>query len=241
MPRFYIPTELQIGNRIDLPEPLAHHCQVLRLNVGDMIQLFNGSGGTYVASLVSIEKRRAQADVKAFDPAEIELPYAISLAQGLPEAGKMDWIIEKAVELGVAGIHPLQTQRSVTRLAGERADKRRAHWQGVIESASEQCGRNRVARLDSINEFKQWITQQDMHRRIVLCPRAEQSLADWAKHHPPQAVTLIVGPEGGFSDEEYRLAIERGAIPLSMGPRVLRCETAGLTAIAAINAHWGGM
>lgn len=238
MARFYISRELTVGAHIDLPDTVAHHCQVLRLGVGATIILFNGTGGSYVASLTSIEKRRVSADVKLFNSAEVELPYAISLAQGLPEAGKMDWIVEKAVELGAAGIHPLQTQRSVTRLAGERAEKRRLHWQGVIQSASEQCGRNRLAQLDSVTDFRQWITQQDLHRRIVLSPHATQSLADWARHHPPQALTLMVGPEGGFSEQELELAIAHGALPMSMGPRILRCETAGLHAISTLNAHW---
>ncbi len=238
MPRFYFPADLQIGAQVDLPEQVAHHCQVLRLAIGDMLVLFNGSGGSYVASLCSIEKRHVTVDIKTFDPTEIELPYAISLAQGLPESGKMDWIIEKAVELGAAGIHPLQTQRSVTRLSGDRAEKRRTHWQGVIESASEQCGRNRLAQLGGIADFKQWISQQDMHRRIILAPDAQQSLADWARHHPAQALTLIVGPEGGFSEAELRLATDHGAIALGLGPRILRCETAGLAAISTINAHW---
>lgn len=241
MPRFFYPTELQIGATVDLPEAVAHHCQVLRLQIGDQIELFNGSGGAFVASLVSMEKRRVCAEIKTFDAAEVELPYALTLAQALPEAGKLDWIIEKAVELGAAGFQPLVTQRCVTRLSVERAEKRRVHWQGIISSASEQCGRNRLAQLGNISDFKPWIAQQDLHRRILLSPTADQSLADWAHHHPAQALTLIIGPEGGLSDQECELAIGHGAIPLSMGPRVLRTETAGLAAISTINAHWGGM
>jgi len=241
MPRFYYPSELAIGAIISLPEPVAHHCQVLRLNPGDTIVVFNGHGGSYVAVLTSIEKRRVSAEIKTFSPDEVELPYSITLAQALPEAGKMDWIIEKAVEMGAAGIQPLSAQRSVTRLTGERAEKRLLHWHNVIRSASEQCGRNRLAHLADLIDFKAWITQQDLHRRIILSPDADQSLAEWAHHHPAQAVTLIIGPEGGFTELEYQLAINQGAIPLAMGPRVLRTETAGLCALSAINAHWGGM
>jgi 16S rRNA (uracil1498-N3)-methyltransferase len=241
MPRFYYPSELAIGAIISLPEPVAHHCQVLRLNPGDTIVVFNGDGGSYVAVLTSIEKRRVSAEIKTFSPDEVELPYSITLAQALPEAGKMDWIIEKAVEMGAAGIQPLSAQRSVTRLTGERAEKRLLHWHNVIRSASEQCGRNRLAHLADLIDFKAWITQQDLHRRIILSPDADQSLAEWAHHHPAQAVTLIIGPEGGFTELEYQLAINQGAIPLTMGPRVLRTETAGLCALSAINAHWGGM
>jgi 16S rRNA (uracil1498-N3)-methyltransferase len=241
MPRFYYPSELSIGAVITLPEPVTHHCQVLRLAVGDTVVLFNGTGGCYVASLCSIEKKRAAAEVKTFIPDEVELPYSLTIAQALPEASKMDWIIEKAVELGAAGILPLTAQRCVTRLSGERVEKRRAHWQGIIASASEQCGRNRLAQLGQLTEFKQWIAQQDLHRRIILSPHADLSLADWARHHPAQALTFIIGPEGGFTEQEYQLAIDQGALPLAMGARVLRTETAGLCAIATMNAHWGGM
>jgi len=241
MPRFFYPSELSVGAVVDLPDAVAHHCQVLRLTVGAPIVLFNGTGGSYIACLSSIEKKRASAEVKTFNPDEVELPYALTIAQALPEAGKMDWIIEKAVELGAAGFLPLTAQRCVTRLSGERAEKRRAHWQGIIASASEQCGRNRLAQLGELTEFKQWISQQDLHRRIILSPQADLSLSDWARHHPAQALTLIIGPEGGFTEQEYQLAIDQGALPLSMGARVLRTETAGLCAISTINAHWGGV
>ena len=153
----------------------------------------------------------------------------------------MDWIVEKAVELGVAAIQPLAARRCVVRLAAERAEKKLAHWQGIIVSASEQCGRNRLAQLAPLDDFKDWIRQQDMHRRVMLSPRAGQSLADWARHQPPQALTLMIGPEGGFSDEEEALALAHGALTLSIGPRVLRTETAGLAALAILAAAWGGI
>ena len=240
MPRFFYPLPLTIGEQVTLPDTVAHHCHVLRLNPGDTIVLFNGTGGSYVASLTSIDKKRAAAEVKTFDSSEVELPYAITLAQALPESSKMDWIIEKAIELGAAGIQPLAAQRCVMRLSGERAEKRRLHWQGVIESASEQCGRNRLAQLGEVSDFKQWIAQQDMHKRLFLSPRADHSLADWVKHHPAQALTIMIGPEGGFSEQEEQLALQHGAIALSMGSRVLRTETAGLAALASITALWGG-
>jgi len=238
MPRFFYPSDLTIGAVIELPETVAHHCQVLRMVQGDQIVLFNGLGGCYVASLIAIDRKRASAEIKTFDPAEAELPYSINLAQAIPESGKMDWIVEKAVELGAAGIQPLLAQRCVTRLSGERAEKRRTHWEGIIASASEQCGRNRLAHLGNMIDFKQWVTQQDLHRRILLSPHADLSLADWARHHPSQAITLMIGPEGGFTEQECQLAISQGAIPLSMGRRILRTETAGLSAISTINAHW---
>ena len=153
----------------------------------------------------------------------------------------MDWIVEKAVELGVAAVQPLAAQRSVVRLSGERAEKRHAHWQGVIESASEQCGRNRLARLAPVEEFRRWIASPANGQRILFSPRAAQSLAAWAAAEGPQDLTMLVGPEGGFTREEEDLAVGAGALPLSIGPRVLRTETAALAALAALNALWGGM
>jgi 16S rRNA (uracil1498-N3)-methyltransferase len=241
MPRFFCPHPLALGALITLPDAAAHHVQVLRLAPGDIVTLFNGEGGEYSASLVALEKKRVSAEVKAFNPREAELPFALTLAQALPEASKMDWIIEKAVELGAAGIQPLAAQRCVVRLSGERAEKRHAHWRGIIVAASEQSGRNHLAHLGQLNELNQWTDQQDMHRRVILTPRAEQSLADWARHQAPQALTLMVGPEGGFTDAEENLAVARGALALSMGPRILRTETAGLSAIAVLNGFWGGM
>lgn len=241
MPRFYCPLPLSIGALIDLPDATAHHVFVLRLQVGASIQLFNGEGGAYVAVLTVVAKKQVCAEVKVFLPEDVELPFSLTLAQALPEGSKMDWIIEKAVELGTSAIQPLSAQRCVVKLSAERADKKIAHWQGIIESATEQCGRNRVAHLASLIDVQKWLSQQDMHKRILLSPRAELSLADWARHQPPQAVTLMVGPEGGFSETEEQLALSQGVIALAMGPRVLRTETAGLAAISVLNAAWGGM
>ncbi len=241
MPRFFCPQPLAIGAVITLPEAVAHHIQVLRLAPGTVITVFNGEGGEYTATVCSSEKKRVCAELKAFAPRDVELAYAVTLAQGLPEASKMDWIIEKAIELGASSIQPLAAQRCVVRLSPERAEKRMAHWQGIVVSASEQSGRNRLAHLAELNDYRQWITQQDMHRRIILTPRADQSLAHWARHQAPQAVTLVIGPEGGLSAEEEDMALAHGALALALGPRILRTETAGLAAIAALNAVWDGV
>ncbi|HZV65897.1 MAG TPA: 16S rRNA (uracil(1498)-N(3))-methyltransferase [Telluria sp.] len=241
MPRFYCPQPLLVGDTVALPDAVAHHLHVLRLQPGDELRLFNGDGGEYLAQLTSVERRRASAGIRAQVARDVELPYEITLAQALPEAAKMDWIIEKAVELGVAAIQPLTAQRCVVRLAAERAEKKQAHWLGVIVAASEQSGRNRLARLSELDAFGRWIDQNDMHKRIVLTPRAHLSLADWARHQPPQALTLLIGPEGGFTEQEEAAALARGALALSMGPRILRTETAGIAAVAALNAIWGGM
>ncbi len=239
MPRFYLPPPLIVGSRLTLPEQVAHHVHVLRVPLGATLTLFDGSGDDTIATIIALEKKRVTVEVKMRQTRSVELPYAITLAQALPEAAKMDWIIEKAVELGAAGIVPLSAQRCVMRLSGDRAEKRAAHWQGMIIAASEQSGRNRLAHLAPLVDFNSWIGQQDLHRRILLTPRAEQSLANWSRHQPAQAVTLMIGPEGGFNPDEERSAIQHGALPLSMGPRVLRTETAGLAAVATLVAAWG--
>jgi 16S rRNA (uracil1498-N3)-methyltransferase len=239
MPRFYCPQPLLAGAIVDLPEAVAHHLHVVRQQPGDEVVLFNGEGGQVRARLTEIGKRRASAEVVAVEAVEVELPYAITLAQGLPEgSSKMDWIVEKAVELGVAAIQPLAAARSVVKLSGERAEKRQAHWEGVIVAASEQSGRNRLARLEALQEFGRYIAQPAQGPRILLSPRATQSLAAWARATPPCPVTLLIGPEGGFSAAEEDAAIAAGALALSMGPRVLRTETAGLAALATLNAVW---
>jgi 16S rRNA (uracil1498-N3)-methyltransferase len=238
MPRFYCPLPLLPGTIVDLPETVAHHLHVVRQQPGDEVVLFNGEGGQARTRLREIAKRRASAEVLALDAVDVELPYPITLAQGLPEGTKMDWIVEKAVELGVSGIQPLAAARSVVKLSGERAEKRQAHWEGVIVAASEQSGRNRLARLEPLRDFGRWIAQPADGPRILLSPRATQSLAGWARANPPQAVTLLIGPEGGFSAQEEETALAHGALALSMGPRVLRTETAGLAALATLNAVW---
>ncbi len=241
MLRFYFPTPLEIGQQLALPEQVAHHVKVLRLPTGTPITLFNGAGGEYTATISSIEKKRVSIEIKTFSPREVELPYTITLAQALPESSKLDWIIEKAVELGAAAIQPLATQRCVVRLNSERAEKKQIHWQAVIAAAAEQSGRNRIPHLAALIPFNDWMRQQDLHKHILLSTRGEQSLSDWARHHPPQPLALAIGPEGGFTELEENAACAQGALMLSMGPRILRTETAGLAALVAINAIWGEM
>ena len=239
MPRFYCAAALSPELIIDLPEAVAHHIQVLRLLPGAELTLFNGDGAEYLAHLTMVEKRRACARIAIQVARDVELPYALTLVQALPEASKMDWIIEKAVELGAAAIQPLAAQRCVVRLTAERLERKQAHWQSVIVAASEQSGRNRLARLGALDDFHRWIGQQDMHKRVLLSPRGGQSLSAWARHQPPQALALMVGPEGGFTVQEEDAAIAHGALSLSLGARILRTETAGLAALSTLNSHWG--
>ncbi|RJX33451.1 MAG: 16S rRNA (uracil(1498)-N(3))-methyltransferase [Oxalobacter sp.] len=238
MPRLYCPITLSPGARVVLPEAAAHHVQVLRLKEGDSITLFNGQGGEYEARLSGIEKKRVSAVIISHSLREAELAYAVTLAQALPESAKMDWIVEKAVELGAAALQPLATQRAVVKLSGERMEKRLAHWEAIVAAASEQCGRNRLMQIAPVMEVSRWVAAPADQPRILFSPRATQSFAEWARAQTPQAVTLIIGPEGGLSKEEESFAEAKGAILLSLGDRVLRTETAGVAALAMLSGLW---
>ena len=238
MPRCYIDASLSPGQLLDLPAEVAHHIHVVRLAPGDALTLFNGTGGQYEAVLTEVGKKRATAELRAFDARDVELPYSVTLAQGLPEGTKMDWIVEKAVELGVAAMQPLAARRCVVRLSAERAQKKLEHWRGIVVAAAEQSGRNRLTSVAEPAELRDWIAAPAAGPRLLLSPRALSSLADWARQAGPQAVTLMVGPEGGFTDEEEDAAVRAGAVMVSMGPRVLRTETAALAAVAMLAALW---
>lgn len=238
MTRLFCNFPLSIGTSFDLPKDLTRHIMVLRLGIGDNIILFNGTGGEYLARIIGIERHQATAEIISFEYRDVELPYEITLAQGIPEAGKMDWIIEKAVELGVSRIIPLATQRSVVRLNAERAEKRLARWQSIIISATQQCGRNRLPEIAHPIEFGDYISTLSQTSAILFSPHATEPLPSWANRQAPHAVTMLIGPEGGFSPEEEALAHQQGIVSLSMGPRILRTETAGLVAVSAINALW---
>lgn len=239
IPRFFCSQPMQVGATVDLPLEVAHHAlRVLRLRQGAAIVLFDGTGGEYRASLLD-EGRRARACVEAFDPIERESPLAVTLAQALPSGDKMDWIIEKAVELGVSAIVPLLAERSVVRLAGERAAKRVAHLNAVARAACEQCGRNRVPAVEAIVSLGAFLATAvaDGVQRLVLSPGGTRNLAALAQ--PAHGIVLLAGPEGGWSDSEMAALRACGWSELTLGPRILRSETAGPAALAALQARWG--
>lgn len=238
MTRLFCDFPLAIGENIELLKDAARHIMVLRLSAGDTLTLFNGLGGEYQARITRIDRQRVTAEIISHSSREAELPYRITLAQGIPEATKMDWIIEKSVELGVSDIIPLAAQRSVVRLDKDRAEKRLSRWQAIAISAAQQCGRNRLPHIASPVGTGEYLRQTTPSHRILFSPRATETLSEWARHQKPQDITLMIGPEGGFSPEEETMAEQEGVTFLSMGPRILRTETAGLAAIAAINALW---
>ncbi|MCO4864346.1 16S rRNA (uracil(1498)-N(3))-methyltransferase [Cupriavidus sp. WGlv3] len=250
-PRFFVggaDTMLAAESDFPLPEPVVRHAQVLRLAPGDAITLFDGRGGSHAATLVELGKRHALARIGAHDAAEAEPPFRVTLAQGLAGGDKMDWLIEKAVELGVAAIQPLQASRSVVRLSGERAQKRQAHWQALVQAACEQCGRNRLPAVAEVTNLDTWLARADRSgngaTRLLVSPRAAQALpalvAERREALLADGVTLLIGPEGGLAPEEEQAALQAGFTGVSLGPRILRTETAGLACLATLNALLGG-
>ncbi|RQS70824.1 16S rRNA (uracil(1498)-N(3))-methyltransferase [Burkholderia sp. Bp8963] len=245
VPRFFVDAALRADAMLTLPADVARHAQVLRLQPGDTLALFDGTGGQYRAQLVEIDKRNAIARLDTFESTEAEPPYRVTLAQGIAGGDKMDWVIEKAVELGAVAIAPLSTSRGVVRLSGERAEKRVAHWRGIVRAACEQCGRNRVPEVAPVRGVDAWLdalpaAPADGELRLLLSPRASIPFASLPAAPPSATVTLLIGPEGGLSPDEEQAARARGFIALSLGPRVLRTETAGAAVLAALAARWGG-
>jgi 16S rRNA (uracil1498-N3)-methyltransferase len=231
--RFFLDFDLEVGHSIQLPDAVAHHAQrVLRLRANDAIMLFNGRGGEYAARIGT----GAQAHIERFDPIERESPLSVTLIQALIAGDKLDWVIEKAVELGVARIIITPATRSVARVDRERIQQRCAHWQQIVVAACCQCGRNRLASLRFAPTFGAALAAAaDTPQRYVLAPDAPINLAGAGS--APTAVA--VGPEGGFTDAELHLAEQRGFVRVRWGQRIMRTETAGLAALAALQTLHG--
>lgn len=244
-PRLYCPTSLHSDEVIDLPAAVAHHAaRVLRLREGDAVTLFNGEGGEFEARLTRIESRSVSAMVGKHHAVERESPLQVMLLQGLAGAERMDYVIQKAVEMGVATIAPVTMARSVTRLDAARASKRAEHWRSVIVASCEQCGRNRLPLLHPLRDFDDALDSPGdpgattgAALSLVLSPGDGSSLT--AFDRPSGAIRLLIGPEGGLAPEESAAAQRAGFRNVRLGPRVLRTETAGVAALAAINALWG--
>jgi 16S rRNA (uracil1498-N3)-methyltransferase len=239
-PRLYCDLPLAPGAEVALPEAAAHHAvSVLRLQVGDTLHLFNGEGGEYAATLVAANKREARVRLLEFLAAERESPVDITLALGISAGERMDYSLQKATELGVSSIQPLATERSVVKLAGERADKRLQHWQHVVIAACEQCGRNRVPAVAPVRKLYAYLADADRSkRRLLLSPDAGTPLKRVA---PAAGVILLIGAEGGLAPAEYQAAEACGFEPVKLGPRVLRTETAPVAALAVLQALWGDL
>jgi 16S rRNA (uracil1498-N3)-methyltransferase len=236
MPRFYCPLPLTTGQSLELPAGAARHVQVLRLQPGMDITLFNGQGGEFTATIARMGRSDVAVTVGPHLARECEAVRPVHLAMGMPANDRMDWLVEKATELGAASLQPLHTAHSVLRLKGERADKKQAHWQAMAEAGCEQCGANRVPTVWPVAELDTWLARPASPAPALRCvlslapgtrPLAEV-LRGAAADTP---VTFLSGPEGGLSEAEDARVRALGWVPVTLGPRVLRAETAALAAL----------
>ncbi len=240
--RFHVQGKLGNGSEVRLHPDAAHHAvRVLRLAVGESVVLFDGLGGEFEARITRIDRGDVSVKTGAHLDVERESPLHIRLVQGLSSGDRMDITLQKAVELGVAAIQPVATERSVVKLKDERAQRRVEHWQNLVISACEQCGRNRVPEVSPLMSLPDWLAQLDMpapddEARLLLSPAATVPLKALS---PVPRMTLLIGPEGGLSPAETQLAQSRGFKPVRLGPRILRTETAALAALSSIQALWG--
>lgn len=240
--RFHIDHPLTIDACVTLPEPAAQHAiRVLRLAQGDAITLFNGDGLDYRAELIDVERRRVAARITAVHAAAGESPLPLTLVQALARGDKMDLIVQKATELGVTRVVPVFTERSEVRLDGDRSHKRAQHWRAVAAAACEQCGRARLPTIEEAVSLQNWLANPpaDDTLRLALLPDAQSGLRQLAM--PRGGATLVVGPEGGLGERDTASLCEHQFIGLRLGPRILRTETAGLTALAALQALFGDL
>ena len=239
--RIFQPIALQIGSHIRLDESASHHvARVLRADLNDPLTIFNGQGGEYLGNITEISKKNVDVLITDFNPREAESPLALYLAQGISRGEKMDYTIQKAVELGVKKIIPLFTEHCNVKLDEDRREKRLQHWQSIIISACEQCGRNRIPEIVKPDTLENSLPALQADYCFVLAPHAEQKLSQF-RIKKNQRVILLIGPEGGLSEQEIQQAKQFNFQPLALGPRVLRTETAAIAAITALQSHFGDM
>ncbi|PIE38069.1 MAG: 16S rRNA (uracil(1498)-N(3))-methyltransferase [Gammaproteobacteria bacterium] len=238
IPRFYSSKALCGDSPLVLDDKVsAHIARVLRMRVGEEVILFDGNGGDCGAKIIEIHKKAVIVQVGKRNHQERESPLAVHLGIGMSRGERMDFVIQKATELGVSEITPLATERCGLKLKGERQDKKRRHWQGVAISACEQCGRNRVPEIHDPVNLESWLALTNAELKLVLHHRASALPSDVQ----PSSLALLIGPEGGLSEAEIEHARDRGFAPLTLGPRVLRTETAPLAALAIVQSVWGDM
>jgi len=243
--RFYHPAEIAMGQFVELSAGNKHHAaRVLRLKKGDVITLFTGNGGEFSAHIENISKSSTTVLIDAYRDIECESPLQIELAQAICVNEKMDWIIQKAVELGVTRIQPVTTARSIVHLSDERSSKRLQHWQKIIISACEQCGRNHLPQILPLISLPEWLSKKKAVQStedlwLMLSTTAKEGLRDQIKPPLCTNLALVIGPEGGFTQEEEAAILHTGFIPVRLGKRILRTESAAIAAIAALQALWG--
>lgn len=240
VPRFFCPLLQPAGGTLLLPPEAARHAQrVLRLRVNDAVQVFDGQGNAFDGRIAEITGKRVALHELQACMTEAEPLLPITLAQAMCSSEKMDWVVQKATELGVAEIQPVQTQRSVARLTAERAEKRITHWRSVAIAACEQCGRNVLPQLHAPVDFGAWLSQVRSQAAAKFILQPEGSAPLHKQPQPQNNVILLIGPEGGFDENEIRMAQLVGFVPIRLGKRVLRTETAAMAGIAALQTLWG--
>lgn len=240
IPRFYQNTPIHTGEELELsPENHRHAVQVLRLKIDQPLILFNGEKGEYLAKIVLIEKRTSKVLIESFDEANRESPLAISLALAMIKPDKMDFAIQKAVEMGVAAIQPLYTQRSVIKIKANRLDKKMLHWNGVIIAACEQSGRTAIPELFEPKSLDAYLKDDQTDPCISMQPGSHPKIRDLKVID--NKLSLLIGPEGGFTDDEEKSMIDAGTLPISFGSRILRAETAVIAGLTACQQSWGDL
>lgn len=238
MPRFHLPENLSVGQTVALPDNIVRHLNVLRVRPNENITLFDGKGKAHAAQLTVLEKRRAEAEILREDTTDNESPLNITLIQSISSGERMDFTLQKSVELGVTAIQPVISERCIVRLDGERAAKRLARWQEIVISACEQSGRNTVPPVLPIIGYREALDKMPSEStKLIMSINRARKLADI--RHPSGAIVFMVGPEGGWTEQEEQQAFEAGFQAVTLGKRILRTETAPLAALAAMQTLWG--
>ncbi|MDD2740030.1 MAG: 16S rRNA (uracil(1498)-N(3))-methyltransferase [Methylomonas lenta] len=235
--RLYVNAALNVGGRIELDDDAAHYVRsVLRLKQDQNIVLFNGQGGEYLSRFSEVSRKNVRVEIETYQDRDVESSLSVTLGMGISRGDRMDWAVQKAVELGVTQMTPLMTERCVTKLNDDKKQQRLQHWQHIVQHAAEQSGRTCLPLMSDIAELSDWVAEQ-RGLRVFLDPYAEQTLADFQPDK--QHITLLSGPEGGFSDRERQIAQSAGFVPVRLGARILRTETAVLSALSAVQTLWG--
>lgn len=240
VPRVFVPERLLEGTGIDLRgEAVAHLGRVLRLGPGADVTLFNGEGGEWLATIEALDRDRVSLRVAGHCPSHRESPLDLTLAQGISRGERMDYTLQKGVELGVSRIVPIASERSVVRLSAERGERRMEHWARIVQAACEQCGRTRMPRLLPVTTLAAWLSGVVPGLKLLLVRR--EGACRLSELAPDPSITLLIGPEGGFAEDEASAAERAGYRALRLGPRVLRTETAAVAALSALQALWGDL
>lgn len=251
IPRFYCPCPLALEQTLNLPEEVFRHAiQVLRLQIGESLLLFNGEGGEYLAELTAINKRSATVLIQKFDPSDGESSLTLTLVQALIKPDKMDFALQKAVELGISAFQPLITQRSVVRTDKEKIDKKLQHWQAVVVSACEQSGRTKLPKIYAPQTLNQYLSQlDDSTTYLLLAPGSRQDLSQVTVNtahthttkHSTKHLAVLIGPEGGFTTEEVEACLAAKMQGIALGKRILRAETASTSVLAILQLLHGDL